>query len=174
MGPRVKPNFNYNYPLHAPHIYSAPAPAPAPAPVSAPVGPAPTSHTFAAPAKVPVTRVPYSVAPQAPIARTVSVAPVAPLAPVAPVAKLAQVAPVSPVSGAHSVAAVGDVTHLEASLTSSQYHAQDEEGNYSFGYTNPTSARQETGNPLTGIRGSYSDGHSTYHYVADAQGFGHV
>ena len=55
------------------------------------------------------------------------------------------------------MAAVGDVTHLEASVTSSvtssQYHAQDEEGNYSFGYTNPTSARQETGNPLTGIRG---------------------
>ena len=86
-----------------------------------------------------MTHVPYSVAPHAPIARTVSVAPVA------------------PIGGAHSVAAVGDVTHLEASVTSSvtssQYHAQDEEGNYSFGYTNPTSARQETGNPLTGIRG---------------------
>merc|ERR1711953_943154 len=169
---------NYNNPLHAPHIYSAPAPAP----VSAPVGPATTSHTFAAPAKVPVTRVPYSVAPQAPIARTVSVAPAAPGAPVAPVAPVAKVAPVAPVGGAHSVAAVGDVTHLEASLTSSlpfsltssQYHAQDEEGNYSFGYTNPTSARQETGNPLTGIRGSYSDVHSTYHYVADAEGFRHV
>ena len=48
--------------------------------MSAPVGPAPTSQTFAAPAKVPVTRVPYSVAPQAPIARTVSVAPGAPVA----------------------------------------------------------------------------------------------
>ena len=55
---------------------------------------------------------------------------------------------------AHSVAAVADVSHLEASqVTASQYHAQDEEGNYSFGYQNPTSARVETGSPHTGVRG---------------------
>ena len=57
---------------------------------------------------------------------------------------------------AHSVAAVSDVSHLEErrGVTASQYHAQDEQGNYSFGYTNPVSARMETGNPLTGVRGS--------------------
>jgi len=76
---------------------------------------------------------------------------------------------------AHSVAAVADVSHLEASqVRASQYHAQDEEGNYSFGYQNPSSARVETGSPHTGVRGSYTDGYSTYHYVADDQGFRHV
>ena len=56
---------------------------------------------------------------------------------------------------AHSVAAVADVSHLEASqvVRASQYHAQDEEGNYSFGYQNPSSARVETGSPHTGVRG---------------------
>ena len=53
-------------------------------------------------------------------------------------------------SVSHSVAAVADVSHLETS----QYHAQDEQGNYSFGYNNPNSARMETGNPHTGVRGS--------------------
>ena len=53
---------------------------------------------------------------------------------------------------AHSVAAVADVSHL-TSPVASQYHAQDEEGNYSFGYNNPVSARMETGSPLTGVRG---------------------
>ena len=59
---------------------------------------------------------------------------------------------------AHSVAAVADVSHLEphSGVTASQYHAQDEEGNYSFGYNNPNSARMETGNPHTGVRGSVS------------------
>ena len=52
----------------------------------------------------------------------------------------------------HSVAAVPDVSHL-TSPVASQYHAQDEEGNYSFGYNNPVSARVETGSPLTGVRG---------------------
>ena len=61
-----------------------------------------------------------------------------------------------------------------ASVTSSQFHAQDEEGNYSFGYKNPNSARQETGNALTGVTGSYSDGYHTYNYIADDFGFRHV
>ena len=69
------------------------------------------------------------------------------------------------------MAAVPDLSHLEPGVTSSQYHAQDEEGNYSFGYNNPNSARMETGNPITGVMGSYSDGFSTYHYVADRNGY---
>ena len=56
--------------------------------------------------------------------------------------------------GADSIAAVADLSHLESTVTSSQYHAQDEEGNYSFGYSNPNSARMETGNPYTGVMGS--------------------
>jgi hypothetical protein len=60
------------------------------------------------------------------------------------------------------------------SVTSSQFHSQDEEGNYAFGYNNINSARQESGNARTGVSGSYSDGFRTYNYVADDWGFRHV
>merc|ERR1711915_65317 len=60
------------------------------------------------------------------------------------------------------------------SVTSSQFHAQDEEGNYSFGYKNVNGFRVESGNSLTGVSGSYSDCFSTYNYVADDWGFRHV
>ena len=60
------------------------------------------------------------------------------------------------------------------SVTSSQFHSQDEEGNYAFGYNNINSARQESGNVETGVSGSYSDGFMTYNYVADDFGFRHV
>merc|ERR1712054_409523 len=59
------------------------------------------------------------------------------------------------------------------SVTSSQFHAQDEDGNYSFGYKNVNGFRVESGNSLTGVSGSYSDGFSTYNYVADDWGFRH-
>ena len=133
--------------------------------------------------------------------------PTAPLAPVAPTLPSVAAPAIGPAVGpavgstgpavSHSVAAVPDVSHLEpaSGVTASQYHAQDELGNYSFGYNNPNSARVETGNPQTGVRGSvslavyqlqsphcnplytcrsYTDGFSTYHYVADDQGFRHV
>merc|ERR1712123_428372 len=59
-------------------------------------------------------------------------------------------------------------------VTSSQFHSQDEDKNYAFGYSNINSARQESGNALTGVTGSYSDGFRTYNYVADGFGFRHV
>ena len=77
----------------------------------------------------------------------------------------APAAAVAEVRGAPAVPSAGE---------SSQYHAQDEEKNYSFGYANPNSARVEAGNALTGVTGSYSDGRRTYHYVADAHGFRHI
>merc|ERR1719228_2058499 len=69
------------------------------------------------------------------------------------------------------------VTKVETavpSVTSSQFHSQEEEKNYSFGYSNINSARVESGNAGTGVSGSYSDGFRTYHYVADGLGFRHV
>merc|ERR1712098_619842 len=57
---------------------------------------------------------------------------------------------------------------------STQFHSQDEEKNYAFGYSNINSARQESGNALTGVTGSYSDGFRTYNYVADGLGFRHI
>ena len=56
-----------------------------------------------------------------------------------------------------------------------QFHAQDELGNYAYGYDNVNSAKKEEGNAQTGVSGSYTvkDGFTsrTVHYVADALGF---
>ena len=83
-------------------------------------------------------------------------------------------APGAAVAAPAAVAAVRGAPAVPSAGESSQYHAQDEEKNYSFGYSNPVSARQEAGNALTGVTGSYSDGRRTYHYVADAHGFRHI
>ncbi|XP_064104023.1 cuticle protein 19.8-like [Macrobrachium nipponense] len=58
----------------------------------------------------------------------------------------------------------------------SQYHAQDELGQYTFGYAGGPSARSETRDAFGVVRGSYnyidSEGKvQTQHYVADALGF---
>merc|ERR1711953_1192483 len=63
--------------------------------------------------------------------------------------------------------------------TSSQFHAQDEFGNFQYGYSNINSQKHETGNIHTGVSGSYSytDAHGigrTINYVADGLGFRHV
>ena len=111
---------------------------------------------YAAPAAAVVTS--YSAAPAAAV-------PVPAAVVSAPSVVVAAPAAVAAVRGAPAVPSAGE---------SSQYHAQDEEKNYSFGYSNPVSARQEAGNALTGVTGSYSDGRRTYHYVADAHGFRHI
>ena len=69
---------------------------------------------------------------------------------------------------------VADVPKEVPSVTSSQFHSQDEEGNYAFGYSNINSYRVESGSALGGVTGSYYDGFMTYNYVADHQGFRHV
>merc|ERR1712123_363591 len=81
------------------------------------------------------------------------------------------VAAVRTVAGASVVAAARAAV---PTVTSSQFHSQDEDKNYAFGYSNINSARQESGNALTGVTGSYSDGFRTYNYVADGFGFRHV
>ena len=95
-------------------------------------------------------------------------------APAAAVVPSYSAAPVAVVAAPAAVAAVRGAPAVPSAGESSQYHAQDEEKNYSFGYSNPVSARQEAGNALTGVTGSYSDGRRTYHYVADAHGFRHI
>merc|ERR1712123_304922 len=88
------------------------------------------------------------------------------------------VAAVRTVAAAPAVAAVRTVAAAARAavptVTSSQFHSQDEDKNYAFGYSNINSARQESGNALTGVTGSYSDGFRTYNYVADGFGFRHV
>merc|ERR1711971_694872 len=62
-----------------------------------------------------------------------------------------------------------------AASHSSQYQAQDEDKNFSFGYSNINSAKQETGNAYGGVTGSYTytdeAGVHTVNYVADHLGF---
>merc|ERR1711920_813539 len=91
-------------------------------------------------------------------------------APVVPVAAVRA----APVAAPAVAPAAAEVRSAVPSVTSSQYHAQDEDKNFSFGYSNINSARQESGNAHTGVVGSYSDGFRTYNYVADGLGFHHV
>merc|ERR1712112_759897 len=90
------------------------------------------------------------------------------------VAAAPAVAAVRTVAAAPVVAAAPAVAEVRAAVptvTSSQFHSQDEDKNYSFGYSNINSARQESGNALTGVVGSYSNGRNTINYVADAYGY---
>ncbi|ROT85156.1 hypothetical protein C7M84_020985 [Penaeus vannamei] len=66
--------------------------------------------------------------------------------------------------------------HQNTSPVQSQYHAQDEIGQYSFGYAGGASSRAESRDAFGVVRGSYnyvdSEGKvQTQHYVADALGF---
>jgi len=108
----------------------------------------------------------------APAIRTAYVAPVAPVAaPVvaAPATYVAQPA----VAATQTVATVKAVP---ANVHAQQYHAQDEFGNYEYGYDNPQSQKKEAGNVLTGVQGHYvvKDDYGLirrYDYVADGAGF---
>jgi len=56
---------------------------------------------------------------------------------------------------------------------SSQFHSQDEAGNFAFGYNNVNGAREESGNVDTGVTtGSYTNAYGRQvNYVADNYGF---
>merc|ERR1711935_47664 len=64
---------------------------------------------------------------------------------------------------------------ISAGPVSSQFQAQDEFGNVAYGYQNINSAKQERGNALGGVTGSYTyadeAGVHTVNYVADEFGF---
>ncbi|KAK4306872.1 hypothetical protein Pmani_021340 [Petrolisthes manimaculis] len=84
---------------------------------------------------------------------------------------------------AHSPLALRTVAHNPLTYNvapiapvQSQYHAQDEFGQYSFGYSGGPSSRSEVRDAFGVVRGSYnyvdSEGKlQTQHYVADALGF---
>merc|ERR1711963_1128720 len=128
-------------------------------------GPLTAGPIAAAPAiAAPVATATYAAAPAiaAPVATTTYAA-AAPAIAAAPVA--ATYAAAAPVVAAAPVAAPA----------SSQYQAQDEFGNVAYGYQNINSAKQESGNALGGVTGSYTyadeAGVHTVNYVADALGF---
>merc|ERR1711868_30228 len=89
----------------------------------------------------------------------------------APVAAV-RAAPIAAPAVRTIAAPVAAVRSAAPSITSSQYHSQDEDKNFSFGYSNINSARQESGNANLGfVQGSYTDGRNTINYVADAYGY---
>ncbi|XP_042882130.1 uncharacterized protein LOC122259406 isoform X1 [Penaeus japonicus] len=110
----------------------------------------PYAYTGALPAPAPLTL-------KTPVINTVAPAPVSYNVAPAPVSyNVAPYAPVAPIQ--------------------SQYHAQDEIGQYSFGYAGGPSSRAESRDAFGVVRGSYnyvdSEGRvQTQHYVADALGF---
>merc|ERR1712227_374073 len=71
-------------------------------------------------------------------------------APIAAV-RAAPVAPIATVRAAPIAAPAAAVRSAAPSITSSQYHSQDEDKNFSFGYSNINSARQESGNANLGV-----------------------
>merc|ERR1712117_150538 len=81
----------------------------------------------------------------------------------------------APVAATYAAAAPVVAAAPVASPASSQYQAQDEFGNVAYGYQNINSAKQESGNALGGVTGSYTyadeAGVHTVNYVADALGF---
>lgn len=114
----------------------------------------PSTITLKTVPAAPITYKAVAAGPVSPI--TYNVAPVAPLTSVAPVAPVVSVAPVAPFH--------------------SKFHAQDELGQYSFGYAGGPSSRSETRDAFGRVSGAYNyvdpEGNvQTQHYVADALGF---
>merc|ERR1712036_191908 len=95
-----------------------------------------------------------------------------------PIHAAAYAAPIIPAAAPLAAAApvaAAPLAAVSAETTSSQFRAEDEEGNTSYGYQNINNAAQQTGNALTGVQGSYSfrdeAGLHTVSYVADALGY---
>jgi uncharacterized protein affecting Mg2+/Co2+ transport len=156
-----------NLPVHnvdAPVAVAAPAAAPAPV---APAAPAP--EVAIAPA-VDYAYLPYAQGYNYHVAPTQYVHTAAPAAPVVQqTTAYVQPAP-APVVAAPVVQAAAVDT------TGSQYHAQDDFGQYSFGYNDGSSVKQEIKTADGVIRGAYSyvdaDGIvQNVNYIADALGF---
>merc|ERR1712142_1302613 len=147
--------------VDAKFAYGAPAIA---APVATATYAAAPAVAAASAVAAPIATATYAAAPAiaAPVATTTYAA-AAPAIAAAPVA--ATYAAAAPVVAAAPVAAPA----------SSQYQAQDEFGNVAYGYQNINSAKQESGNALGGVTGSYTyadeAGVHTVNYVADALGF---
>ena len=106
-----------------------------------------SSVIASAPVVVPVTaQVPTVQAVPVVVAKQVhSIVSSAPVAAVQPVVSSAPIAAVQPVVASAPVAAVQPVvtSAVPADLTNSQFHAQDDIGQYNYGYSSPTSTKQE-------------------------------
>merc|ERR1711862_97444 len=89
---------------------------------------------------------------------------------VQPVAQV--VAKAAPVAAMPAVRASAPLVKAAASAATSQFHAQDELGNFSYGYDNPNSASSVSGNSevVTGTFVNKAQGTAT-NFVSDAFGY---
>merc|ERR1711981_1545836 len=171
-----------NLPVH--NVDAAPAApvAPAAAPAAAPVVSAAVSAYHAGDVIAP--QVQYSYLPYAQnYAYHTPATPVVKAAPSRPVVSVTHTAPAPVVHSAPVVQAAAPVAYAAApvhvapaAVQGSQYHAQDDAGQYSFGYNDGSSVKQEIKTADGVIRGAYSyvdsDGIvQNVNYIADALGF---
>jgi len=170
--------------VDAKFAYGAPVTALNAGPLTA--GPVAAAPALAATAPIVGAQYAAAYAPAVSAVPAVAAAPVAYAAAPAPVAVAAApaayaAAPVA-VAAAPAAYAAAPVAVAAAPLAapiagpvSSQFQAQDEFGNLAYGYQNINSAKQEQGNALGGVTGSYTyadeAGVHTVNYVADDFGF---
>merc|ERR1739838_57937 len=146
--------------VYLPHQYSS---APYPTAYGYAAGPAHAVHVPQA-----VTLAAAHVAPVAAVHAVPAVVKSAPVAAVAVAAAPVAAVKAAPVAAVHAAPAVQTVA-------SSQYHAQDEAGNYKYGYKNINSAKEAAGNVHDHYEaGYYTDHARTVQYVADVNGFREV
>merc|ERR1712165_256854 len=111
----------------------------------------------------------------APVAYAAAPAPVAVAAAPAAYAAAPVAVAAAPAAYAAAPVAAAPLAAPIAGPVSSQFQAQDEFGNLAYGYQNINSAKQEQGNALGGVTGSYTyadeAGVHTVNYVADDFGF---
>merc|ERR1719490_693674 len=174
-----------NLPVHhvdaAPAAHVAPAAAPV-APAAAPVVSAAVSAYHAGDVIAP--QVQYSYLPYAQnYAYHTPATPVVQAAPSRPIVSVTHSAPAPVVHAAPVVQAVAPVAYAAApvhvapaAVQGSQYHAQDDAGQYSFGYNDGSSVKQEIKTADGVVRGAYSYVDSNgivqnVNYIADALGF---
>merc|ERR1712212_702269 len=156
--------------VDAKFAYGAPVTALNAGPLTA--GPVAAAPALAATAPIVGAQYAAAYAPAVSAVPAVAAAPVAYAAAPAPVAVAA--APAAYAAAPVAVAAAPAAAPI-AGPVSSQFQAQDEFGNLAYGYQNINSAKQEQGNALGGVTGSYTyadeAGVHTVNYVADDFGF---
>merc|ERR1719233_230205 len=156
--------------VDAKFAYGAPVTALNAGPLTA--GPVAAAPALAATAPIVGAQYAAAYAPAVSAVPAVAAAPVAYAAAPAPVAVAA--APAAYAAAPVAVAAAPLAAPI-AGPVSSQFQAQDEFGNLAYGYQNISSAKQEQGNALGGVTGSYTyadeAGVHTVNYVADDFGF---
>merc|ERR1739848_87683 len=156
--------------VDAKFAYGAPVTALNAGPLTA--GPVAAAPALAATAPIVGAQYAAAYTPAVSAVPAVAAAPVAYAAAPAPVAVAA--APAAYAAAPVAVAAAPLVAPI-AGPVSSQFQAQDEFGNLAYGYQNIHGAKQEQGNALGGVTGSYTyadeAGVHTVNYVADDFGF---